>query len=605
MNILIETISEKKLFLIRLLNFFFKNIYYLRLESKNKDSLFLKLKFLNTFPLPVEEFENIPYDIFKNYDFDPNNLVLKKVNNIYSKKIGKLFLKTISIKSEKKLKLVLKDSIHNFLYINSFIDVWTLKKKKLLFISFKFSDLFLIKKNKNLKIIYLPFDIFGNIFKILIKLLKIHLNLIKILLSKIFIKKKYTKKNYSNEPLVALVLHGDIFYGQSVNKALYKKNLYYSKIYKDFKKENIMHFGYINKKLSDKTIKYKNVRDNSLSLKDYFTILKFTLKSICLIRKKSDLYLICLLIRSLKFFINTKNIFLQYPTLKFALIDYDFLCPKEIILSLMSLGIKTAATQERFISSFYKSQNIILDNYYVASKKINEVIKKNDSILCNNIIPVGLYRADKIINKNNKNNKKLIVALGYQTEETFFESQVNIITSWKSSALFLQDIYKLSNEIKNCRIIIRLKNYEGYKNLFFKIILKKITKKNNIKIDFSSEPEYSYKICSKADLIIARHTSIADECISRDIPTLFHDYTHNMNGILHAAFNYDNMSLICRDYTELLKKTKDMLDLKNNKLKNKFQNIKKKYYFNNKTLSSKDMILNHLNKELAARKNNN
>ena len=101
-----------------------------------------------------------------------------------------------------------------------------------------------------------------------------------------------------------------------------------------------------------------------------------------------------------------------------------------------------------------------------------------------------MYRADKIINKNNKNNKKLIVALGYQTEETFFESQVNIITSWKSSALFLQDIYKLSNEIKNCRIIIRLKNYEGYKNLFFKIILKKITKKNNIKIDFSSEPEY-------------------------------------------------------------------------------------------------------------------
>ena len=40
-----------------------------------------------------------------------------------------------------------------------------------------------------------------------------------------------------------------------------------------------------------------------------------------------------------------------------------------------------------------------------------------------------------------------------------------------------------------------------------------------------------------ADLIIVKHTSLADEGISRGIPVIIHDYTHNLSGIIEVRLN--------------------------------------------------------------------
>ena len=153
-------------------------------------------------------------------------------------------------------------------------------------------------------------------------------------------------------------------------------------------------------------------------------------------------------------------------------------------------------------------------------------------------------------------------------------------------------------DMNNCKIIIRLKNIGGYKNPYFNSIIKKIRNKKNIEINSNTETEYSYKICSKADLVIAKHTSIADECISRDIPVIFHDYTHNMDGIIKGAFDYDNLSILCKNYSDMLNKTKQFLSSNNNALKNQFQEIKNKYYFYDKKITVKNKIINHLNNYL-------
>ena len=59
-------------------------------------------------------------------------------------------------------------------------------------------------------------------------------------------------------------------------------------------------------------------------------------------------------------------------------------------------------------------------------------------------------------------------------------------------------------------------------------ILDKIKNCENIIISTNqSEAWYAYKLCANADLIIAKHTSIADECLANEIPVLFHEYTHN------------------------------------------------------------------------------
>ena len=130
MDILLEKVSDKSFLLIKILKLFKKNIYFLKIDSKNDKKLFFKLKSINVRPLPVENVNDIPYDVYCNMDFDPKNLILKKANSIYSKKISKLFLKDISNNSEKTVKLLIKDVIGGtFAELNSYIELW-LKKKK-------------------------------------------------------------------------------------------------------------------------------------------------------------------------------------------------------------------------------------------------------------------------------------------------------------------------------------------------------------------------------------------------------------------------------------------------------------------------------------------
>ena len=75
MNILLEEISNKSLFLINFLRLFNTNINYLRIKSKEEKKLFLKLKSLGVMPLPIEDIRDIPYSEFSNLDHDPKNLI--------------------------------------------------------------------------------------------------------------------------------------------------------------------------------------------------------------------------------------------------------------------------------------------------------------------------------------------------------------------------------------------------------------------------------------------------------------------------------------------------------------------------------------------------
>ena len=250
MNILLEEISNKSLFLINFLRLFNTNINYLRIKSKEEKKLFLKLKSLGVMPLPIEDIRDIPYSEFSNLDHDPKNLILKKTESIYSKKISKLFLKNISSNSEKVIKLIIKDTIGNtFTELNAYINIWLKQKKRLIFITYSFSSLILINKNKNLTVVYLPRDFFTNILKILGKSKLIFKPFLNKFLS-IFHQQKKTKKIIVREYSVAYILHGDTYYGNFNEKdALYNKTLYYSNEYKEFKKKKYNSFWVCFKKI--------------------------------------------------------------------------------------------------------------------------------------------------------------------------------------------------------------------------------------------------------------------------------------------------------------------------------------------------------------------
>ena len=119
-------------------------------------------------------------------------------------------------------------------------------------------------------------------------------------------------------------------------------------------------------------------------------------------------------------------------------------------------------------------------------------------------------------------------------------------------------------------------------NEYFKKIFNKIYNCENIIISSNyKEAFYSYKLCANADLVIAKHTSIADECLVNEIPVLFHEYTHNMKVIFSSIPDYLSLELCAFDFEELYQKSKSILfsdSSKSNKIREEVKKLNNKIY---------------------------
>ena len=135
-------------------------------------------------------------------------------------------------------------------------------------------------------------------------------------------------------------------------------------------------------------------------------------------------------------------------------------------------------------------------------------------------------------------------------------------------------------------------------NLSF-IIINKVNNCKNIVISNNyKEANYAYKLCANADLIIAKHTSIGDECLASEIPVLFHEYTHNMKKIFLVFPNYLPSELICYNFDELYQKSKSFLFSSSNKLKDEIKKLNKTIYLVNEKKNIKNKILENLENQL-------
>jgi len=144
----------------------------------------------------------------------------------------------------------------------------------------------------------------------------------------------------------------------------------------------------------------------------------------------------------------------------------------------------------------------------------------------------------------------------------------------------LEDLIKLDQSLENTFIVIRYKSLGWIKNEYFEKISKKINNCKNIIISTNySESFYSYKLCANADLVIAKHTSLADECLEKEIPVLFYEYGHNLEKIMSDVFNYLSSGIMCHNFRELLEKTNSLLYNNSSDLKNKIIELNNKVYY--------------------------
>jgi len=615
MHIIFENIVYWQIPILRALKYLNFKVFYLNIGAQSdseKNKIATKLKKNNIFPLPIElEKKILPEVSFTSCDSDPDEIAYKRNIKLVPDEILKKYCNLFSIKDGKikKLRLLLQDIFAKQLWQLGKLDVWSAlyPSKRIIYISFKFTSIYAQNKSGNITKIIIPLDIVNFFAK---KILKIFLSFFGTTTNKHNLsseKRISNNKNFKDfeKQEIALFIHKGISYGGH-KYFLFEKSLYYSdNKNSNFNKYNLLHLDYSDYPSPDENINWLCINTINVSgRKIFFKTLLFALKTFYLIRNWSTFLGWLLCIQQYSSYAKYLEKIKKFKNLKLALIDYDILCPKTLILALEKNNIKTVATQERYCHTFYTSYaNVIVDTYYTISDYASNVIKKSKYYDIKNIIPVGQYRSDYIsfykkqtvpkeISKAKESGKKILIAFGYHSPKNWFESYADLTLSWSAQIVF-----------ENTFIVLRYKTIDWVENEYFKKIFDKIHHCENIILSNNyEEGYYSYKLCAHADLIIAKATSIADECLSKEIPVLFHEYTHNMKLTNSDIPNYLPPELVCYNFEKLYQKSKSILFSNSSKLIEEVIKVNAKIYSVSEKKDVKKKILNDLENQLIENK---
>ena len=366
----------------------------------------------------------------------------------------------------------------------------------------------------------------------------------------------------------AFVTHAGLSYGN-----LFQKTLFYSdRADSELHPSKLLHFDYCGIPCPSEKIRWVSLGSERQALKEgLYHALVGIVRGAVGVRSFSQIVGLLLLARFYAIFMAYSRKLEACPDLKVALIDYEVLCPKALLIAFESRSIKTVATQERFIGGFYEIAGTIVNSYLCGSEYVAEFMKKSSTYFVDHYVPVGQYKSDHLLAARLSSpplalqapitqGRKIITALGFHTHMDWYSSQSDPWLNWTAHRNFLEDMIRLSRDIPNIFIIIRYKAVDWLSLPIFSEVVQEIESSENVVISKDYEKSFvSYDLCANSHLVIAKHTSLGDECLAVGIPVLFHEYTHNAMRLVAHAFDYSPTRIMCFNYQELLERVKIIL----------------------------------------------
>ena len=279
--------------------------------------------------------------------------------------------------------------------------------------------------------------------------------------------------------------------------------------YKRFIKSNISLFSIIRLIIkiipTIKLFHYKNIENNFL----YYALVLYTYVS----------------------FMGYRSSLIPYKESKIALVGYDILFPKALAFALESFNIKTISITERFTLVYTNNYTFSLDTLLSASESSSKIIKNSDRFLINNIFSVGQVRTDHFFDKDilQSKYKARVVVLDHHIENDSEDQKFQPVLNWKNDINYRNEILSLAELNPEIEFIFRGKNYNWYNNKYHHLVKLKADRLPNVIVDtdYSVNAWKSYNLCASADLIIARPTSLAEECVSKGMDVIVMDYGIN------------------------------------------------------------------------------
>ncbi len=129
------------------------------------------------------------------------------------------------------------------------------------------------------------------------------------------------------------------------------------------------------------------------------------------------------------------------------------------------------------------------------------------------------------------------------------------VLNWENDYSFRREILQLADKYPEVEFIFRGKNDDWRCNDYFKDIVQQVDRSKNVRVDTNYKTwNHAYHICSEADLIIAKPTSLAEECMSNGMNVLVADYGSNYSEGISILYPYTDRGNYCQSFAELKNK---------------------------------------------------
>jgi hypothetical protein len=248
----------------------------------------------------------------------------------------------------------------------------------------------------------------------------------------------------------------------------------------------------------------------------------------------------------------------SFKKAKIVLVGYDMLFPPFLSAALAISEIRTIATQERFMATFWARNKISLDYYFVCGRVVQEHIEKYSNFFAiQQVIPLGLVRQDLFYQAAQrpvdqkyahiKSKYMVILVMDFHSAKSKLENRLSVGNSWKNNKKFYNDIINLSIAIPEAFFVIKGKNTDIIDNPEFRKIISQIEALPNLMIETDLETYTPEKMASIADAGIAMYTNYADEFLAAGKPMFIYDFF----GFPKQYFDYEGLPVVVDTYPEL------------------------------------------------------
>ena len=248
-----------------------------------------------------------------------------------------------------------------------------------------------------------------------------------------------------------------------------------------------------------------------------------------------------------------------FKNAKIALVGYDIQFPPALSVALESLDLKTVAVQERFLNPYIQIYCMTFDTYMVPSERALKVSLSRSDWAMKRIVPVGLQRSDylyasqhSVTERKEIGRSKVVLVLDFHSEKDAHYSPLAILNSWPSNLNFYNSIITLAKEFPDVQFTIRGKQIQWLDIPFFYDVQKTILSIPNITIstDYKTQ-QLQYRLAAESDMVVARHTSMVDECIVAGKPVVIVDYYPNASSYVGKLIDYSGFAFTALSREEL------------------------------------------------------